>query len=83
MRVLGYRNAVRIGQCFDTGGDIDAVAEYIVALDNDIAEMNADAKAYGVGVCDVGVAGESVTSAVLCLSMCCIVITWCIDRREA
>ena len=56
MHVIGYCNAARFGQRFDPCGYVDAVSEYIVALDNDIAEMNTDTKPYGVGICDIGIA---------------------------
>src|SRR5205814_2297170 len=35
-------NPARFGQSFKTGGDIDAVAENIAVLDNDISDIDAD-----------------------------------------
>ncbi|MCY1308302.1 hypothetical protein D9M70_582980 [compost metagenome] len=40
----GNGNAGWLRQPFETGGDIDAVAEDISVLDDDIAEMHADAQ---------------------------------------
>src|SRR5216683_591545 len=33
-----------LGQAFETGGDVDAVAEYVVVLDDDVADVDADAE---------------------------------------
>src|SRR6266851_8229520 len=37
-------DAARLGQAFETGGDVDAVAEYVVVLDDDVADVDADAE---------------------------------------
>src|SRR5262249_36930054 len=37
-------DTARLGDAFETGGDVDAVAEDIVTLDDDVAEINADPK---------------------------------------
>ena len=37
-------NAAGIGEHFETRGDVDAIAENIVLLDDDIAQINADAE---------------------------------------
>ena len=52
-RVLGDRNAARFGDAFDPRRDVDAVAKDILALDDDIADVDPDAEAdridFGVG----------------------------------
>jgi hypothetical protein len=40
--VIGYANAARLLDTFQSRGDIDAVAENITLLDDDIANVNAD-----------------------------------------
>ena len=39
-----YADAARLGQCLQPRRDIDAVAEDVVVLDNDVAEIDADAE---------------------------------------
>ena len=41
-----HGNASRLGECLDAGGKVDPVAEDVLVLlvDDDLAEMNADAK---------------------------------------
>src|SRR4029077_16127597 len=41
---VGDEHAAGIGQRFDPGGDVDAVAIEIVAFDNHVAEIDADAQ---------------------------------------
>jgi hypothetical protein len=41
--VLGDADPTRFGDAFEPGGDVDPVAEDVVALDQDVAEMDADA----------------------------------------
>ena len=38
------RNAARLGDALDAGSDVDAVAHQIIALHNDVADMDADAQ---------------------------------------
>ena len=40
--VLGDRNAARFGDAFDPRRDVDAVAEDVLALDDDIADVDPD-----------------------------------------
>ena len=40
----GDEDPARLGQCLEPRGDVDAVAEDVVALDDDVAEIDADAK---------------------------------------
>ena len=40
----GYCDATRLGDPFDPRGDVDAVAENVVILNDDIAKIDADAK---------------------------------------
>jgi hypothetical protein len=44
LRVVRDANAARLRNPFKTGGDIDTIAEDIVVIDNDVADVNADAK---------------------------------------
>jgi hypothetical protein len=37
-------NAARLGQAFEAGGDIDAVAEDVAVLDDDVADVDANAE---------------------------------------
>ena len=41
--VVRYANAARLGEAFESRGNVDAVAENISLLDDDIADVNADA----------------------------------------
>ena len=38
----GNRDAARIGDAFQSGGDIDAVSEDVVAIHHDVPEVDAD-----------------------------------------
>jgi hypothetical protein len=42
--VLGNRDTARFGDALDTSCDIDAVAKNVVALDNDVAHVDADSE---------------------------------------
>src|SRR5580704_6629277 len=44
MHRIGDEHAAGIGQGFDPGGDVDAVAVEVVALDDHVAEIDADAQ---------------------------------------
>ena len=44
LRVIGNADAARLGDPFKARRDIDAVAEDIVVVDDDVADVNADAK---------------------------------------
>ena len=44
VRVVGNADAAGLGEFFQAGGDVDAVAEDIVLVDHDVAEMDADAE---------------------------------------
>ena len=44
MNGIGDEDAAGIGQGFDPGGDVDAVAIEVVALDDHVAEIDADAQ---------------------------------------
>jgi hypothetical protein len=37
-------NAARLGQAFEAGGDVDAVAKDVAVFDDDVADVNADAE---------------------------------------
>src|SRR5215471_9250233 len=39
-----YANAARLGQAFEAGGDIDPITEDVAALDDDITDIDPDAK---------------------------------------
>ena len=57
LRVDRFRDAhsTRVGQRFQAGGDIHAVAHEIVALDDDIAEIDADTKPQTARLRKIGV----------------------------
>ena len=42
--VVGYADAAGLGDTFEPGGNVDAVAVNIAVLDDDVADMNADAE---------------------------------------
>ena len=42
--VIGDANAARLGNALQSGSDIDAVAEDVVVVDDDVADVDADAK---------------------------------------
>jgi hypothetical protein len=44
--VLGKVDAARLAFAFNTGCDIDAIAENIVAIDDDVADIDANTKAH-------------------------------------
>src|SRR5205823_838498 len=48
-------NPTRFGQPFKTGSDIDAVAENIAVLDNDISDVDADAELDPLRASDAGI----------------------------
>ena len=54
--VLGNRDAARLGDAFDPRRNVDAVAEDIVALDDDVADIDADPKPDRIGHGAAGVA---------------------------
>ena len=41
---VGDRDAARLGEPLDAGGDVDAVAKEVVAVDHHVAEIDADAQ---------------------------------------
>ncbi len=41
---LGNTDATRFSQCFQSGRDIDAVPQNIITIDDNITEINANAK---------------------------------------
>ena len=43
--VAGDADAAGLGEAFEAGGDVDAVAEDVVGLDDDVADIDADAEA--------------------------------------
>ena len=47
---VGDRDPARLGKAFDAGGDVDAVAEDVVAVDDDVADMNADPVLQEIGL---------------------------------
>ena len=58
-------NAARLGLCLETRGNVYAVAEQIVSLDDDVAEVDADAERHatilrqcGVGAAELGLNRE-------------------------
>ena len=44
LRVVGNADAAGLGDAFQPGGDVDAVAENIVVIDDDVADVDADAE---------------------------------------
>ena len=44
MRIIGDADAARLGNSLKARGDVDSVAENIVVVDDDIADVNADPK---------------------------------------
>ena len=44
MRIVGDADAARLGDSLKARCDVDAVAENIVVVDDDVADVNADAK---------------------------------------
>ena len=58
----GEHDAAGLGQCLEPGGDVDAVAVQIVAVDQHVAEVDADAKADALGL---GAAGLALDHAAL------------------
>ncbi len=42
--VLGDEDAAAVGQRFETGGEIHTVAEYVLVVDDDVAECDANAE---------------------------------------
>jgi hypothetical protein len=44
MRVVRDANASRFRDPFESGRDVNAIAEYVVVVENDVADMNADAE---------------------------------------
>ena len=52
--VLGNRDTAGLGDAFDPRGDIDAVAEDIVAFDNDVADIDPDPKPDRIGPAPLG-----------------------------
>src|SRR5262249_20543616 len=49
LRIVRDANAARLRNAFKTGGDIDAIAKDVVVIDNDVADVNADAKFNALG----------------------------------
>src|SRR5262245_26904684 len=41
-RIVRHADAARLSQHLQPGSDVDPVTEYVVAVDNDIAEVDAD-----------------------------------------
>jgi len=56
MHRVGDEHPAGIGERFDPGGDVDAVAVEVIALDDDIAEIDADAQLDAAVRADAGVA---------------------------
>ena len=54
----GNTNSAGLGQCFQPRGDIDAVAEDVVAIGNHVAEIDADAPPDAALVGQIGLAVE-------------------------
>src|SRR5438477_152434 len=50
-----HANPTRFGQPFQTGGDIDAVAEDIAVLDDDISDIDADSELDPLRESDAGI----------------------------
>ena len=44
MRIIGDADAARFGDSLKARGDIDPIAENIVVIEDDVADVNADAK---------------------------------------
>ena len=44
VRIVGDADAAGLGDALEARGDIDAIAENIVVVDDDVADVNADAK---------------------------------------
>src|SRR5215470_6812473 len=43
-RIVRHADAARLSQHLQAGSDVDAVTEYVVALDDDVAEVDANAE---------------------------------------
>ena len=43
-RVVGDADGARLGDAFEAGGDVHAIAEDVVVFDDDVADMHADAE---------------------------------------
>src|SRR5581483_4921873 len=56
MRVVGDADATGIGDAFEPRGDVDAVAKDVVVVDDDVADMDADAELDPLGLGDVDIA---------------------------
>ncbi len=52
----GQADAADLGELLDARGDVDAVAEDVAILENDVAEIDADAEFYAPVGGDVGIA---------------------------
>ena len=52
----GDADAGRLGDLLEPGGDVDAVTEEVVALDDDVAEVDADAEFHPLALRQIGVA---------------------------
>jgi hypothetical protein len=52
----GYRHAARRRDLLQAGGDVDAVAQNIIAVDDDVAQIDANAECDAVIFLDVGIA---------------------------
>ena len=44
MGVIGHANGARFGDAFKAGGNVDAIPEDVVVVDDDVADVDADAK---------------------------------------
>ena len=42
--IVGHANSARFGNAFKASGNVDAISKDVVVIDNDIPDMNADAK---------------------------------------
>src|ERR1700683_4882848 len=44
--VIGHANPSRFCNAFEAGGNVDAITEYIVVIDDDVPDMDADPEFY-------------------------------------
>jgi hypothetical protein len=42
--IIGHEDAARFGDALKAGGNVDAIAEDVVVIENDVADVNADAE---------------------------------------
>jgi hypothetical protein len=54
--IVGYRDTASLGQCLKPGRDTNAIAKDVVAIDDYLVDIDADAQLHALGLGHVGVA---------------------------